>query len=141
MDILWPQSLLRIEWGNTYRSIDQLCDEITRLWEDSHEQFYNCLLRLFQLHREFYRIAVQLLLIDGAEDEYIRTYKGAIREEQKKFIELLRWLQRQENIVERIFREKRVQELVWFLEGLVDDIIADWKIEEWTNELIYYPDD
>ena len=44
-----------------------------------------------------------------------------------------------ENSIE--FRDRRVHELLSFLEKLVDDILADWKIEERTHELIYYPDE
>ena len=141
MDISWTESALRREWGNTYRAIDLLCEEMTNLWEENHEHFYRCLIRLLRLHREFYRISVRILLLEGAENTYIREYKEEIRREQKQLIELLRWMQQGETMLEKIFRDRRVHELVSFLEKLVDDILADWKIEERTHELIYYPDE
>lgn len=141
MDISWTESALRREWGNTYRAIDLLCEEMTNLWEESHEQFYRCLIRLLRLHRAFYRIAVELIVSEDSDENSIQEYKEAIRSEQRQFIELLRWMQHGETMLEKIFRDRRVHELVSFLEKLVDDILADWKIEEWTNDLIYYPDE
>lgn len=141
MDIYWDEHSLRIWWGNTYRAIDSLCDEIIRLWEESHEQFYACLLRLLRLHREFYRVAVKLLITEGADDTFIQQFNVDIRKEQKELVEILRWMQRTESLKERIFRKRRVEHIVSVLEKLVWDIIIDWKIEEWTNELIYHPDD
>jgi wyosine [tRNA(Phe)-imidazoG37] synthetase (radical SAM superfamily) len=141
MNIVWEISEIRLDWGNIYRAIHALCDEMGNIWEENHEQFYAILFRLLRLHKEFYRIAVFILLSEGTEREYIKEYQDAIRQEQIKFIEILRWMKVPESLRQRLFRNRRIHGIVWFLENLMSDIFTDWKIEEWTQELIYYPDD
>jgi wyosine [tRNA(Phe)-imidazoG37] synthetase (radical SAM superfamily) len=141
MDILWENHQIRLDWGNTYRAIHMICDEMGNIWEENHEQFYAILFRLLLLHKQFYRIAVKVLISEETDNEYIEEYQKAIRQEQAKFIEILRWMKRPETFRQRIFRNRRVHEIVSFLDGLVGDIFTDWKIEAWSNQLIYYPDE
>ena len=132
----------RIDAANDYRSIELLQEEFLSLRWENTEAFFSYLLRLYKLHRSFYRRAVLILGEDGSPSEEIESFRRAARSEQKDIISMLRTMQEPGSIlIERLTRNSRSNKYAQKIQQYFDDVFLDWEVDTKSNELYFSPEE
>ena len=132
-----------LEAASVYRAIDALSDRMDSLeWLSDHARYHNLFCQYLEefvnLHRDFYRLAVRLVVDEGGQYFSDKEYLYAIAKESQDMQEAITLIQNWGP--SWLKRNSKAHKLAKRIDQIFHDIILDWGIAD-DHTLIFDPTD